>query len=66
VAAKMLQKDPALKAEFEQRIASDSTFARSPRARLNWLYLRSPWADSQLNVYPVGRVFDRLEIRTVQ
>jgi hypothetical protein len=52
----MLEEDPALRKEFEDRVAADSAFAGNPGARLNWLYLRSPWADKKLNVYPVGRI----------
>ncbi|MEK7249054.1 MAG: peptidase M14, partial [Bacteroidota bacterium] len=56
VAAKMLAEDSALRMEFDQKVKSDSSFAKSPTARLNWLYLRSKWADPWLNNYPVGRV----------
>ena len=56
IAADMLAEDHALRAEFEQRLAADSTFAASPRARLWFFYERSPWFDEKLNVYPVGRL----------
>ena len=56
VGKSMLQDDPGLRAEFVGLIASDTSFARSPSRRLNWLYLHSLWADSAMNVYPVGRL----------
>ena len=65
IAADMLQQDPGLRAEFEARLASDSTFAANPRARLTFFYERSPWFDSKMNVYPVGRVMiidDKLQM----
>lgn len=56
VAADMLAKDAALRAEFQTRLSSDTVFAKSPRARLNFFYERSPWADRKMNVYPVSRM----------
>ncbi len=56
IGAKMLAEDEQLRREFEQKVMSDSMFAKSPAARLNWLYLRSKWADPSLNVYPIGRL----------
>jgi len=48
--------DPKLKAEFEQKVASDPGFAASPRERLNWFLERSPWWDQRIGLYPVGKV----------
>jgi hypothetical protein len=55
VARELLAADTALAAGFTARLASDSAFAASPRARLNFFYERSPWRDAKQNVYPVGR-----------
>lgn len=59
-AKKMLAEDPALKAEFEKKLAEDEEFARSPQARLNWFFERSPYFDPYLNRYPVLRVMNDL------
>ena len=56
IGARMLAEDERLRGEFEKKIATDSTFARRPQARLNWLYLHSKWADRMMNVYPVGKL----------
>jgi len=56
VARDMLAKDPALKEEFERRLASDKEFAASPEARLDFFYRRSPWWDGRLGLYPVARL----------
>lgn len=56
VARDMMAKDPDLKKEFEQKKASDPVFAKSPDAILNWFYSKSPWWDSRLNLYPIGRI----------
>jgi hypothetical protein len=55
IAPEMLRRDEGLRKEFELRLASDSAFAASPRARLNFFYERSPWYDAKQNVYPVLR-----------
>jgi murein tripeptide amidase MpaA len=51
-----LARDPVLKAEFEQLLAADKSFAASPEARLRFFYRRSPWWDARLGLYPVGRL----------
>jgi hypothetical protein len=54
VAADMLN-DPAVAAEFRNRLAEDPEFARSPQARLDFFYRRHPSFDERLNLYPVFR-----------
>lgn len=56
LARKMIAADPKLKQEFDQKVASDSNFAASPAARLNWFYQHSPWWDSRTGLYPVARL----------
>ena len=59
VAREMLAKDPLLQAEFEKKKAEDPQFAKDQFAELNWFYQRSPWRDVKLNVYPVGKIYDK-------
>jgi hypothetical protein len=56
LAREMMAKDPKLREEFEQRLATDKQFAGDPKARLNFFYRRSPWWDRELGLYPVGRL----------
>ena len=56
LARNMLAADPKLKAEFEQKVASDAKFAASPSERLNWFLQRSPWWDRRIGLYPVGKL----------
>lgn len=51
----MLERDPALRAEFEAKLADDPAFAGSPRARLDWFFRRSPFYDERHLLYPVAR-----------
>jgi hypothetical protein len=55
MAEAMLQEDPALKAEFEKKLAAEPDFAKSPRERLQWFYARTPFFDDQWRLYPVVR-----------
>jgi murein tripeptide amidase MpaA len=57
LARENMAKDPALKAEFEQRIQANKSFAASPDARLEFFYERSPWfQQNHVGEYPVGRL----------
>jgi hypothetical protein len=56
LARNLLEADPKLKAEFEQKVAGDAKFAASPRERLNWFLRRSPWWDERIGLYPVGKI----------
>lgn len=55
IARKMLEQDPTLRAEFETKL-KEPAFAASPRARLDFFYERSPYADEKLNKYPIVRL----------
>jgi hypothetical protein len=65
LAAEMLQNNPSLKLEFEQKKAQDSLFARNPQQILNWFYLMSPYGDTKRLVYPVGRIMDPATLERV-
>lgn len=55
MAERMLAEDPKLAAEFQQKIESDATFRGDPRARLQWLYRKTPFYDERAMLYPIGR-----------
>lgn len=56
VAQALLDADPALATEFQQRLASDPAFAASPAQRLDFFYRRHSAWDDRLGVYPILRV----------
>jgi hypothetical protein len=65
LARDMLARDPALKTEFERRMAADAAFAASPRARLAFFFERSPWfAAQRVGAYPVLRL-NRAELQAL-
>ncbi|MGB5077149.1 MAG: M14 family metallopeptidase [Sphingorhabdus sp.] len=55
MAEAMMANDAGLKAQFEKRIAEDTSFAANPEARLQWFYERSPYFDDRYLLYPVAR-----------
>ncbi|ALS94327.1 M14 family metallopeptidase [Xanthomonas oryzae] len=55
VARDMLAKDDALKAQFEQRIASDPDFAKNPQACLEFFAKRHASWDERYQLYPLLR-----------
>ncbi len=59
MAKQMLAQDENLRKEFEARL-KDETFAKNPRARLNFFYQHSPYVDKRIGLYPVGRIVRRL------
>ena len=56
-AANYLKQNPAIKAKLEQRKLADSTFAKSARAQLDFVFKNSPWYEPDHNRYPVFRVY---------
>lgn len=55
IARRMLRENPALARDFAERLARDSTFAKSPQARVDYFFRRTPWADPEQNLHPVAR-----------
>ena len=56
IAAEYLKGHPDLQQKLEQRRASDTTFARSAGAQLNFVYQNSPFFEPDYLRYPVFRV----------
>ena len=65
LAREMMAADADLKREFEELLASDPQFAASPAHRLRFFYKRSPYWDPQMNLYPVGRIVEALNLPLV-
>lgn len=54
-AYKMLQENPILKADFEQKKKEDEKFKSSPRSQLDWIYKQSDYYEKTHMRYPVTR-----------
>jgi hypothetical protein len=64
-AREMLASNPSLRAEFEKKKAEDKEFTGNFWAQLNWFYNRSEWADKRLNVYPIGKIYDKEILKNI-
>ncbi len=53
LADRMMGSDPALRASFEQALASDKALSSDPQARLRWWLERSDYFERSLFTYPV-------------
>ncbi len=60
IATEMLSKDEDLRKEFQEKL-KDEKFANNPRARLRFFYERSPYYDSRIGVYPIGRITSKIK-----
>lgn len=65
-AREMIQKNPQLKVEFDLKKATDKAFASDPDVQLNWFYSKSPYWDSNYNLYPVGRIVKRSDLDSLK
>ncbi len=66
MAREMMDNNPALKQEFEQKKSADTAFARNPQQILNWFYNKSPYSDNLKAVYPVGKIYDRKVLEAIK
>ncbi len=66
IAREMLEKDPALKKEFEQKKLADTSFAKNPEQILNWFYNKSLYSDNHKGIYPVGKIYDRAVLESIK
>lgn len=56
VAAELLKKNPALRAELEEKRKTDPEFAKNANAQLDFVYRRSPYFEEGYMRYPVYRL----------
>ncbi|ASD66945.1 M14 family metallopeptidase [Pseudoalteromonas piscicida] len=52
-ARKMLKQNPAMALAFDKKIREDKQFANDPKARMEWLYARTPFYDNAYLKYPI-------------
>ncbi|MAD88908.1 MAG: peptidase M14 [Pseudoalteromonas sp.] len=52
-ARSMLKDNPKLALEFDKKLREDKVFESDPKARLNWLYSKTPFYDAGYLKYPV-------------
>lgn len=52
-ARSMLKDNPKLALEFDKKLREDKNFESDPKARLNWLYSKTPYYDQGYLKYPI-------------
>jgi len=62
IAKEMLEKDTLIKHQYNEKIKNDKTFLSNPRGVLQWFYEKTPYFDSQLNKYPIGKIFNKEDL----
>lgn len=65
LAAAYLEEHPELRTALEEKRRSDSEFAGSARAQLNFIYEHSPYYEPTYKLYPVGRLQQDLPLPVV-
>ena len=58
MAKKMLEESPELQKEFEEKKASDKSFANNQSAILTWFYSKTKYYDDHYLLYPIGRALN--------
>ncbi len=66
LAREMLEADPALQAEFEKKKEEDPEFSKNQWGMLNWFYSKSPYWDEKKNLYPVGKIIERKDVKALR
>ncbi|MEK7263818.1 MAG: M14 family metallopeptidase [Bacteroidota bacterium] len=62
LAREMLKDNSPLKKEFDEKLKSDSAFAKNSYERLNFFYQRSTYWDEQKDVYPIVRIVEKIQL----
>jgi len=55
-AEEFLKQNPLIKAEFDTKMKIDTTFNKSPRAQLNWIYMKTPHYEKSHMRLPVFKI----------
>jgi len=61
-AAELLKNNPKLKAQLDEKKATDTVFAKSGAAQLEFVYKNSDYYEKTHNRYPVSRLFTNVKL----
>lgn len=59
IARRMMADNPELRKQFEEKLASDGTFAADAQARLQWWFQQSKYEPGDSGRYPLLRVWEK-------
>ena len=60
IAKNMLDYDPAIRKEFEDRLNNEENFRNNPSERLDYFYKKSVYFDRRENIYPIFRLMEKI------
>ena len=63
MAREMIKKDPSLKEQFETWKSGNPEISKNQYAQLMWFYRRTPYFDTEVNFYPVGRITEKQTLK---
>jgi len=63
MAREMIAKNPELKVEYDKVVADNPEIYNNQYAKLFWFFARTPYWDQQLNLYPIGKIYDINQIK---
>ena len=58
MAREMIDRNPELKTEYDKAVAENPEIYNNQYAKLFWFFARTPYWDQQLNLYPIGKIYD--------
>ncbi|MCF8296228.1 MAG: M14 family metallopeptidase [Saprospiraceae bacterium] len=59
----MTKENPELLKEFEKKKAEDPDFTKSIWGMTNWFYMKTKYWDNRKDVYPIGKIFDKMVLK---
>lgn len=65
MAREMIEENPKLKVEYEKAVAENPEIYNNQYVKLFWFFARTPYWDQQLNLYPVGKIYDINQIKVL-
>ena len=60
IAKNMLDNDPAIRNDFENRLNNEENFRNNPSERLDYFYKKSVYFDRRENIYPIFRLMEKI------
>ncbi|TDQ27544.1 M14 family metallopeptidase [Tenacibaculum caenipelagi] len=57
IAEKFLQENPLVKQQFEDKLKTEDSFAKSPQAQLYWVYTQTPYYETAHKKLPIFKLY---------
>lgn len=54
---KLLQENPSIKKQFEEKLNTDESFAKNPQMQLYWIYTKTPHYEKAHKKLPIFKLY---------